>query len=262
MKEFIHDLYSNENFAIYLGAIIFVLLIAFFVVFFLGKKDKEKLEKTRKLEALNKNTFKEVTTPVAVETVKEEEKKHVLEAVKEPEVEESVILNEPYVENNAQPIVTPPVVETPVSSVETTKIEPENDIPVVPFSVPEAMEAPKEEPQEPQYIIPELIELPVNNEEEFSYTEVNNNYQDLTNTIENDLHEMEEKVSAPVLNEVVEPPISLPEVEVVNEPVIEEPTTEEKKTTVVNDVFSSVYAPKKDPVMFDDTVEIELPKLR
>ena len=57
MKEFIVKLYENNNFPIYLGSIIGVLLIAFFVVFFLGKKDKKKIEMTQKLEQIDPNAF-------------------------------------------------------------------------------------------------------------------------------------------------------------------------------------------------------------
>lgn len=52
MKDFILDLYANENFPIYLGLFIIVLLIAFFVIYFLGKKDLKKLIETGQLPKL------------------------------------------------------------------------------------------------------------------------------------------------------------------------------------------------------------------
>ena len=73
MKDFIIELYSNENFPIYLGCIIAVLLVAFFVVLFLGRKDMKKhiaqLENSDTNNMNNNvdnNAFKEVSEPVKV----------------------------------------------------------------------------------------------------------------------------------------------------------------------------------------------------
>ena len=59
MKEFLIRLYENPSFPIYLGAIILVLVIAFFVIFFLGKRDQKNYEKTQRLETIHDNAFQE-----------------------------------------------------------------------------------------------------------------------------------------------------------------------------------------------------------
>ena len=167
MKEFIHSVYDNPNFPLYLGIIIIVLLIAFFVVFFMGKKDQDKLDETKKLDTIDKNAFEETSKPVNLELAKEKE--------------ETVSLGE----------------------------------------------VPKED-------IPPEIKTP---------------------------SEDEGYVAKPIINEDVEPPISMPEVDKSSEEIPQE-NNETNNASVVNEVFSSVYAPKKDPVLFDDTAEIELPKLK
>lgn len=228
MKEFIQGLYETENFAIYLGAIILVLLVAFFVVFFLGKKDKEKLEKTRKLEVVNDDAFKEVTPNVNVEVPAQREVPTLENQVETPKKEESI--------------------EMP-DTLEPTFIEmPKEDTPVMPAaSEPAVVEVPT---------VPTFDQIPLPNIEENNNHE---NYSYITESIENDLQEMENRVASPILNETTEPPISLPTFENVS---TEEEKNESNKTTVVNDIFSSVYAPKKEISMFDDTVEIELPRLK
>ena len=60
MEKFLDNLYSYENFGIYLIIAIVVLIILFFVVLFFGKKDKKirELEETKRLEKLNPDLFK------------------------------------------------------------------------------------------------------------------------------------------------------------------------------------------------------------
>ena len=67
MSDFIKKLYANENFALYLGIIIVVLIVIFFVVYFIGKIDQKKLEKTRKLEKIDPNTFKDLSSATNVQ---------------------------------------------------------------------------------------------------------------------------------------------------------------------------------------------------
>ncbi len=72
MKDFVISLYSNENFPIFLGLFIILLVIAFIVVYFWGRKD-QKLVETRKLEKLKaEDAFKETSEKEKVE-VKEPE---------------------------------------------------------------------------------------------------------------------------------------------------------------------------------------------
>lgn len=64
MKNFIINLFEYENFTLYLGIVIGVLIVAFFVVFFIGKKDQKEIEKTQRLEKLNIEEFNKNTTVV------------------------------------------------------------------------------------------------------------------------------------------------------------------------------------------------------
>ena len=81
MKDFIYGLYQNDNFTLILVIALVVLIIAFVVVYFFGKKD-QKLEETKRLQKIELDAFKqEEKVPEKVE-VKEELKK-------EDEVKES-----------------------------------------------------------------------------------------------------------------------------------------------------------------------------
>lgn len=82
MKDFIYGLYQNDNFTLILVIALVVLIIAFVVVYFFGKKD-QKLEETKRLQKIDLDAFKqEEKAPEKVE-VKEEVKN-------EPEVKETV----------------------------------------------------------------------------------------------------------------------------------------------------------------------------
>lgn len=82
MKDFIYGLYQNDNFTLILVIALVVLIIAFVVVYFFGKKD-QKLEETKRLQKIELDAFKqEEKAPEKVE-VKEELKK-------EDEVKETV----------------------------------------------------------------------------------------------------------------------------------------------------------------------------
>ena len=84
MKDFIYGLYQNDNFTLILVLALVVLIIAFVVVYFFGKKD-QKLEETKRLQKIELNAFKqEEKDPEKVE-VKEELKKEdeVKEAINE-----------------------------------------------------------------------------------------------------------------------------------------------------------------------------------
>ena len=82
MKDFIYGLYQNDNFNLILVIALVVLIIAFVVVYFFGKKD-QKLEETKRLQKIELDAFKqEEKVPEKVE-VKEELKK-------EDEVKETI----------------------------------------------------------------------------------------------------------------------------------------------------------------------------
>jgi hypothetical protein len=217
----------------------------------LGKKDKEKLEETKRLETVTSDTFSEVSVPTSVETPKVEpivnkevieENKPVVETTNEEVVEKPIV--EPIKEE-----ILEPVIENKALS-ENLTIQKRKIINNEPTITPEVEEVPE------QPVIPDIIKLP---NEDDGYKAASVNYDEITKSIDKDLNEMENKIVKPVLNESIEPPISLPKVERAEET---EKPADVKKTEVVNEVFSSVYPPKKEPVMFDDTVEIELPRLK
>lgn len=82
MKDFIYGLYQNDNFTLILVIALVVLIIAFVVVYFFGKKD-QRLEETKRLQKIELDAFKqEENVPEKVE-VKEELKK-------EDEVKETI----------------------------------------------------------------------------------------------------------------------------------------------------------------------------
>ena len=60
MDNFLNNLYSYDNFGIYLIIAIVILVILFFLILFFGKKDKKnrELEETKRLQKLNPDLFK------------------------------------------------------------------------------------------------------------------------------------------------------------------------------------------------------------
>lgn len=82
MKDFIYGLYQNDNFTLILVIALVVLIIAFVVVYFFGKKD-QKLEETKRLQKIELDAFKqEEKAPEKVEVKKE--------LKKEDEVKETI----------------------------------------------------------------------------------------------------------------------------------------------------------------------------
>lgn len=152
MKEFIYNLYANENFPIYLGAIILVLLVAFFVVFFLGKKDKKKIEQTQRLEKINADAFKETSAPVAVETpVVSAPQPSVAQTPASEIVPEVPVAPTPQVETTIAPVLTPVSSETPV--VAEAPVAPQVNAPVVETN---AQEVVMSEPAVEMQVVPEI----------------------------------------------------------------------------------------------------------
>lgn len=257
MKDFIINLYANKYFPIYLGVVIIVLLIAFFIVFFLGKKDQKKIEETQKLNLeklkdIQNNTVatnNEVKTSVPVQNSPAQPK--VAPVISAPEVK-PVTVNEP--------------IQTPVAPVNEVKT-----VPVVePVKVTPVMEVKKDIVVEPPVkevppVIPPVMEIKstientkpvidddvyrVNKKEE----ETVNRLKELSSSLDKEMKAFETK---PLVNETVE-------------------KVSEEKPKVMN-VYSSVYVPNNNvvtpekvetPVVennddFDDTMEIELPKLK
>ena len=98
MKDFIYGLYQNDNFTLILVIALVVLIIAFVLVYFFGKKD-QKLEETKRLQKIELDAFKKVEEkPEKVEVTKEEvtvtefvpEEKEENEEIELPQVKEEV----------------------------------------------------------------------------------------------------------------------------------------------------------------------------
>ena len=342
MKEFILGLYANESFPIYLGAIILVLLVAFFVVFFLGKKDQKNIEKTQRLEQIKDDAFKEVSPAVAVSSP-------VPETSNTLEIQNEIIPSQqpvvtPIV-NEVTPIVSPispvevePVVEmqTEVPVINEPEVTPVVELPQTPI-IEATAEAPmvlettsitespvlSAEPaidpdtyKSPQSIDKLLNEKPVPKFDPDPVIEPYipepdlSSFNNLATSIESELTELEKQQEIakpiientpevePVITPVVEPIVSelpqVPDITPIGEPaspieikmpevpVIEPEVKEETQSvlepiqtdttntetvsnpTKVMNVFSSVYAPpkKEETPTFDDTMAIELPKLK
>lgn len=99
MKDFIYGLYQNDNFTLILVIALVVLIIAFVLVYFFGKKD-QKLEETKRLQKIELDAFKKVEEkPEKVEVTKEEVKENVPE-----EKEESEEIELPQVKEEVKPI--------------------------------------------------------------------------------------------------------------------------------------------------------------
>lgn len=257
MKDFIINLYANKYFPIYLGVVIIVLLIAFFIVFFLGKKDQKKIEETQKLNLeklkdIQNNTVatnNEVKTSVPVQNTPAQPK--VASVISAPEVK-PVTVNEP-IQTPVAPVnevKTVPVVEpvkvTPVMEVKKDIVvaPPVKEVPPV---IPPVMEI-KPTIENTKTVIDDDV-YRVNKKEE----ETVNRLKELSSSLDKEMKNLETK------------PLVTPEVQ--------KETTEKPK---VMNVYSSVYVPNNNIVTpekvetpveennddFDDTMEIELPKLK
>lgn len=257
MKDFIINLYANKYFPIYLGVVIIVLLIAFFIVFFLGKKDQKKIEETQKLNLeklkdIQNNTVvtnNEVKTSVPVQNTPAQPK--VAPVISAPEVK-PVTVNEP-IQTPVAPVnevKTAPVVE-PVKV--TPVMEVKKDIVVAPLVkevppvIPPVMEI-KPTIENTKPVIDDDV-YRVNKKEE----ETVNRLKELSSSLDKEMKNLETK---PLVT-----------------PAVQKETTEKPK---VMNVYSSVYVPNNNVVTpekvetpavennddFDDTMEIELPKLK
>ena len=266
MKDFIINLYANKYFPIYLGVVIIVLLIAFFIVFFLGKKDQKKIEETQKL---NLEKLKDIQNNTV--TTNNEVKTSVQSA---PVVQTSAQPKAPVQPAVAPIVSTPEVKPVAVNGPIQTPVAPVNEVktaPVVePVKVTPVMEVKKDIVVAPPVkevppVIPPVMEIKppientkpvidddvyrVNKKEE----ETVNRLKELSSSLDKEMKNLETK------------PLVTPEVQ-------KEPT---EKPKVMN-VYSSVYVPNNNvvtpekvetPVVennddFDDTMEIELPKLK
>ena len=109
MKDFIFNLYQNDNFVIYLTIALIVLIILFVIVLFFGKRD-QKLEETKRLQKLELDTFKEE------------------ENVKKVEVEEKQVDNNSQNKEDVSNEEVVPTLKNDNSNINVTTFEPKEDI--------------------------------------------------------------------------------------------------------------------------------------
>lgn len=270
MKDFIINLYANKYFPIYLGVVIIVLLIAFFIVFFLGKKDQKKIEETQKLnleklkEAQNSSNISNTEVKPTVQNIS------VQNTPVEPKVQTEVtpVVSVP---TNTAPEVKPVTVNPTIQTLDTPVVEPVKVTPVAPVmevktEVPVTPKVVETQVQEVPPVIPPVMEIkptientkPVIDEDVYRVNkkeeETVNRLKELSSSLDKEMKNLETK------------PLVTPEVQ--------KETTEKPK---VMNVYSSVYVPnnnvvtpvkEKTPVVenndddLDDTMEIELPKLK
>ncbi len=291
MEDFLNRLYSYEYFGTYLMIAIAVLVLLFVIVLLFGKKDQKKreIEETKRLQQVTGEiAFKqeekkepvEVPMPSEVKLTNEQLENDTIivpnidvlntdNVTKEEEIPNPVLPTEP-VENIVSPVlesktdiekdvVAPqiePVVETPVSEVvppiDVTNIEPPLEL--------------KDELLNSN-VNPEPTEPVLTKEEEKPLV-----FENPTLNFDNNV-----KTDIPEVNEVNEP---LTEVPTFNFDEIMESIEEAKKeptpvTPKAPEVFSSVYAPKKEEMEIDlpqikeeikestnDDLDIELPSLK
>ena len=253
MKDFIINLYANKYFPIYLGVVIIVLLIAFFIVFFLGKKDQKKIEETQKLnlEKLKDIQNNTVVTNNEVKTSVPVQNTPAQPVISAPEVK-PVTVNEP--------IQTPVV---PVNEVKTAPV-------VEPVKVTPVMEVKKDIVVEPPVKEVPLVIPPV--------MEIKPTIENTKPVIDDDVYRVNKKEEETVnrlkeLSSSLDKEMKNLETKSLVTPEVQKETTEKPK---VMNVYSSVYVPNNNVVTpekvetpavennddFDDTMEIELPKLK
>ena len=170
MDNFLNNLYSYDNFGIYLIIAIVILVILFFLILFFGKNDKKnrELEETKRLQKLNPDLFKLDDEKDKVESIQEnkieeEEIKPILTKEEESIIDNGpTIINENISENNEaeeiKPILTkeeekPLVIEEEPLITEEKKEEELPEIPAYnPSEIAKEVEEIKEEIKEVEHI--------------------------------------------------------------------------------------------------------------
>ncbi|MBR4328953.1 MAG: hypothetical protein IKP71_03805, partial [Candidatus Riflebacteria bacterium] len=143
MTDFLNKIYSIDNIIIYLVIAIAILVVLFVVILLTGKKD-QKLEETKRLEALNKdlgvdNAFKEENKqPEVVETTPMPEKYPdiLIQSDSTPVPEAPAVPVASVVPETPQmPVVEEPAVDMPIEEVEektvTIPFEAVNEAPIL-----------------------------------------------------------------------------------------------------------------------------------
>lgn len=266
MKDFIINLYANKYFPIYLGVVIIVLLIAFFIVFFLGKKDQKKIEETQKL---NLEKLKDIQNNTVVTN------NEVKTSVQSAPVVQTSAQPKALVQPDVAPVISAPEVK-PVTVIEPIQnpVAPVNEVktaPVVePVKITPVMEVKKDIVVAPPVkevppVIPPVMEIkpPIENTKPVIDDDVYRVNKKEEETV-NRLKELSSSLDKEMKNLETKPLVT---------PEVQKETTEKPK---VMNVYSSVYVPNNNvvtpekvetPVVgnnddFDDTMKIELPKLK
>ena len=268
--DFLEKLYSNENFGLYLVIAIAVLVVLFFIVLFLGKKDEKKTKEVKTAKEKEKQLVENnATGPVAITPVGEEVKP---------------------VENNVE--VKPPVVPVePVSTnLEPVAFKPIEDVKPIENTQPAFKEVTEEVPvevhEEPKVEETQNVVLNENNvmEEEADDETKEFDFEALADAINKELESIKESknevpdVSEPVKEEnnekpvIEEKPFAFPTFETVEPDKIPEQVMNEEKEEIkpvieekpkMPNVFSSVYVnpkeEKSEPAK--PSVPFELPKM-
>lgn len=234
MKDFIYGLYQNDNFTLILVIALVVLIIAFVVVYFFGKKD-QKLEETKRLQKIELDTFKqEEKVPEKVE-VKEELKK---------EDEEKETINEDV---NVTEFI-PDVKE---------KIEEEEEV-NIPLN--------KEEEVKPLFKDHEEEEKPI------SINELSNDLED--EKLENDLSSLESiknefnSINIPEVKEEIEKPVFKPSPQIFSSVFVDKKeenivsNNEEEHVTEIKKEQKPMDAKLFSIIDDEDEEDIELPSLK
>ena len=272
MKDFIYELYQNDNFTLYLTIALVILIILFVIVFFFGKKD-EKLEETRRLQKIELDTFKKEDETQAKLEVKEETKLQENEEIKPIEmVNEEVNVTEfkPDFEVAEEEIELPkeiiePKINKPLFSDHEEEESPIsiNELPEMKFDekdeqlenglsnleaiknefdkidVPEVKEEPKEEKPifKPS---PQIFSSVFVNKTEENIK--NNNEEEVVTKLPEREEDSEPLIKTFIIEDDEDDDIDLPTLkkdEEVQKPLISE--EKDKKTSLLDDVSGEVY---------------------
>lgn len=266
MKDFIINLYANKYFPIYLGVVIIVLLIAFFIVFFLGKKDQKKIEETQKLNLEKLKEAQNNTSATNNEVKTSVQSAPVVQTSAQPKAPVQPAVAPVISASEVKPVAVNGPIQTPVAPVNEVKTAPV----VEPVKVTPVMEVKKDIVVAPPVkevppVIPPVMEIkpPIENTKPVIDDDVYRVNKKEEETV-NRLKELSSSLDKEMKNLETKP--------LVTHEVQKEPT---EKPKVMN-VYSSVYVPNNNvvtpekvetPVVennddFDDTMEIELPKLK
>jgi hypothetical protein len=160
MADFLNNLYSNPNFAMYLIIAIIVLVIVFVLVLLLGKKDK-KLEETKRLEKINQDTFKETSEPVKLESSEEKVPEPMTDILLQPQPSEM------HYDDNKEEVFK----ATNNNFVEPAKMETDEEPTPIVMPEPPKMETPINNDENNNSILSSQEETPIKIEEPIKVVE-------------------------------------------------------------------------------------------